>query len=69
MWLTCYTEDEIAKSEKVSIDIISKWIIQKKQEIGKMVIFPESHNCNFLQKIKKQQKNYILMVHIVKAYL
>jgi len=69
MWLTCYTEDKIAEMVKVTQNTIKNWILNKKQEIGKEIIFPESHNCNFLQKIKKQQKNYILMVHIVKAYL
>lgn len=42
MWLSCHTEDEIAESLKVSQDTINKWIKQKKQEIGKSVIFPES---------------------------
>ena len=42
MWLACYTEDEIAESVKVEQQTINRWILQKKQDIVKSVIFPES---------------------------
>ena len=42
MWLSCHTEDEIANVTKVDRKTINRWISDKKQEIGKSPIFPES---------------------------
>jgi len=42
MWLVCCTEDEIAELLKVSEKTINNWISVKKQDIGKVQIFPES---------------------------
>lgn len=42
LWLACYTEDEIAESIKVAQKTVNQWILAKKQELGKSIIFPES---------------------------
>jgi len=38
----CNIEDEITELVNVNQQTVTNWILQKKQDIGKLVIFPDS---------------------------